>query len=179
MKGKKIILGITGSIAAYKAADLTSALTKEGVDVHCVMTDAAQKLIQPLTLQVLSKNPVHCNLWNNTQTYPLHITLANKADLLLVAPASARILASFAHGLADDLLTNIYLATQAPIMIAPAMNGEMLRHPAVQNNLKQLEKYSVQIIPPQEEGLLACGYEGEGKLAFVETILAKVKTLLN
>ncbi len=178
LDGKTIVLGVTGSIAAYKAADITSQLTKLGANVFCVMTKEAAQIIQPLPLQVLSRNPVGVDLWEEGKGWqPGHIELADKADLLLVAPATANILACFAHGLAPDLLTSIYLATPAPVMIAPAMNGKMLAHPATQANLKTLQARGHHFIEPAE-GLLACGYEGRGKLAPVEEIVRRAEEFL-
>jgi len=178
LDGKTIILGVTGSIAAYKAADIASELTKLGANVFVVMTKEATHIIAPLTLQVLSRNPVGVDLWEEGKGWqPGHIELADKANLLLVAPATANVLANFAHGLAPDLLTSIYLATPAPVLIAPAMNGKMLAHPATQTNLKTLRKRGNQFIDPSN-GLLACGYEGEGKLAPVADIVKRVEELL-
>ncbi|MBC2593553.1 phosphopantothenoylcysteine decarboxylase [Ruficoccus amylovorans] len=173
--GKTIILGVTGSIAAYKAADLASQLTRMGAEVHCVMTHSAAKIVGPITLQTLSRNPVGVDLWREGEGWqPGHIELADKADLLLVAPATANTIACFAQGLAPDLLCSIYLATLAPVMIAPAMNGKMFRHPATQSNIKLLRERGATFIEPQAGGMLACGYEGEGKLAPVEQIIARV-----
>jgi len=178
LDGQVIILGVTGSIAAYKAADIASELTKLGAEVHCVMTKEATQIIAPLTLQVLSRNPVGVDLWDEGKGWqPGHIELADKADLLLVAPATANIVACFAHGLAPDLLTAIYLATPASVMIAPAMNGKMLAHPATQANLETLRARGDLIIDPAE-GMLACGYEGPGKLAPVEDIVRRVEEFL-
>jgi len=175
MQGKRIVLGVTGSIAAYKAADLCSGLVREGAQVHVVMTEAATKLIAPLTLQTLSRNPVHTDMWTAAEKWnPNHIDLADSADLLLVAPATANTLANFANGQAPDLLSNIYLATPAPLLFAPAMNGKMYQHPATQRNIQQLIQWGGVEIPPSK-GMLACGYEGVGKLAPVDEILAKVK----
>ena len=132
MKDKTIILGVTGSIAAYKAADLTSMLVQAGADVRVVMTEAATRIVAPITLQTLSRNPVAVDIWEEENGWqPGHIDLADSADLLAVVPATANTMASFAHGLAPNLLCNIYLATQAPVLIAPAMNGKMLAHPRV------------------------------------------------
>lgn len=179
LNGKTIVLGVTGSIAAYKAADITSQLTKAGASVYCVMTASAARILGPITLQTLSRNPVSVDLWEEGNGWqPGHIELADKADLLLVAPATANIIACFAHGLAPDLLTSVYLATAAPVVIAPAMNCKMLRHPATQANLETLRRRGHIIIDPQKEGMLACGYEGEGKLATVETIVERVKSIL-
>ncbi len=179
LKGKTVLLGVTGSIAAYKAADIVSALVKEGADVHCVMTAEAARLIGPLTLKTLSRNPVGVDLWKEEDDWrPGHIDLADRADLLLVAPATAHTIACFAQGLAPDLLTSIHLATPAPVMIAPAMNGKMLKHPATVANLHTLQQRGVHIIPPQDSGMLACGYEGPGKLATVDTIVQAVRDAL-
>jgi phosphopantothenoylcysteine decarboxylase/phosphopantothenate--cysteine ligase len=178
LDGQTILLGVTGSIAAYKAADIASELTKLGANVFVVMTKEATHIIAPLTLQVLSRNPVGVDLWEEGKGWqPGHIELADKANLLLVAPATANILANFAHGLAPDLLTSIYLATPAPVLIAPAMNGKMLAHPATQANLKILRERGNHFIDPAS-GLLACGYEGEGKLAPVADIVKRVEELL-
>ena len=177
IEGKTILLGVTGSIAAYKAADVTSRLVKLGADVFCVMTAEAARLLGPMTLQTLSRNPVSVDLWEEGNGWqPGHIELADRADLLLVAPATANIIACMANGLAPDLLTSIYLATPAHVMIAPAMNGKMLHHPATQENLKCLDKRSHSIIPPQTDGMLACGYEGAGKLAEVDRIIDAVRS---
>ncbi|MDP0500969.1 MAG: bifunctional phosphopantothenoylcysteine decarboxylase/phosphopantothenate--cysteine ligase CoaBC [Verrucomicrobiota bacterium JB022] len=174
LESKNIVLGVTGSIAAYKAADITSQLVKLGAEVHVVMTEAATRLIAPLTLQTLSRRPVCVSLWDEAEGWqPGHIEIADNADLLLVAPATANTLAQFAHGLAPDLLGNVYLATPAPVMLAPAMNGKMLAHPATQANLRTLAERGHQIIEPAE-GMLACGYEGKGKLAAVDTIVQAV-----
>lgn len=174
LKGRTIILGVTGSIAAYKAADITSRLTEAGAKVFPVMTAEACRFIQPLTLQVLSRNPVASDLWKEGEGWqPGHIELADQADLFLVAPATAHCLALFAHGLAPDLLSSIHLATPAPVMLAPAMNGKMLTHPATQENISTLRARGVHFIEP-DTGMLACGYEGQGKLAAVETIVQSV-----
>ncbi len=175
LEGKIITLGVTGSIAAYKAADLTSQLIKLGAEVYPVMTEAATQFITPMTLQVLSRNPVSVDMWNEGGWQPDHITLADRPDLLLVAPASANTLAQFARGLAADLLSSIYLATPAPVMLAPAMNSKMLNHPATQENIGSLRQRGHLIVEPQEEGVLACGYAGPGKLANVEDIIQAVQ----
>ena len=175
LKGRTILLGVTGSIAAFKAADITSRLTELGASVHPIMTASACRLIQPLTLQTLARNPVAKDLWEEEKNWqPGHIELADRADLLLVAPATAHCLAQFAHGLAPDLLSSIYLATEAPLVVAPAMNGKMLSHPATQANIRLLQERGARMIAPQS-GMLACGYEGDGKLAPVATIVDFVK----
>lgn len=171
-----IVLGITGSIAAYKAADLASQLVKQGHDVHTVMTRAASEFITPLTLQTLTRNPVLVSLEDEKQSWkPGHIDLADRADLFLVAPATANILGEFAHGLAPDPLTSVYLALPrtTPVLIAPAMNGKMWLHPATQRNVATLVDDGCRFVDPAE-GQLACGYEGIGRLAPVEDILAAV-----
>jgi phosphopantothenoylcysteine synthetase/decarboxylase len=176
LKGRTLLLGVTGSIAAFKAADLTSRLTEAGANVFPIMTAGACRFIQPLTLQTLSRNPAAADLWKEGEGWqPGHIELADQADLLLVAPATAHCIAQFAFGLAPDLLTSIYLATPAPVMIAPAMNGKMLAHPATQANIHTLRERGCHFIEPQS-GMLACGYEGPGKLATVETIVDSVVT---
>jgi phosphopantothenoylcysteine decarboxylase len=173
-----IILGITASIAAYKAADLASHLRKAGCDVHVVMTHGAAKFITALTLQTLSRNPVTTDIFDEKAGWqPGHIDLADRADLLLIAPASADILAKLAHGFADEALTAIALATKAPLLVAPAMNGKMWLHPATQNNVTVLRGRGVEFVGP-EEGMLACGYEGIGRLWPVEEIADKALAML-
>ena len=175
---KTIVVGVTGSIAAYKAADLVSKLVKRGFDVHVTMTGAASAFITPLTLQTLSRNNVVTDPFALTgQWEPGHIALADKADLLLIAPASANTIAALAHGLANNYLTEIALATRAPILIAPAMNGKMWEHAATQENVEKLRSRGVQFIGP-EEGLLACGYEGIGRLWPVDEIVARAAEML-
>lgn len=179
MAGKNIVLGVTGSIAAYKAADLTSQLTKLGHEVHVVMTRDATEFITPLTLQVLSRHPVTTDLYDEkADWYPGHIELADNADLVVVAPATANVIAKFTHGLADDTLGAIHLATLAPVLIAPAMNGKMWQHPATQENVATLKKRGVEFIGP-EKGLLACGYEGIGRLWPVEGIVEAITSTLD
>jgi len=174
-----IVIGITGSIAAYKAADLTSKLVKKGHTVHCVMTASATEFITPLTLQTLSRNPVLVSLEDEKDSWkPGHIALADDADLFLVAPATANTIGLMANGLAPDPLTSIYLATKAPVLIAPAMNGKMWNHPATQRNVDQLKKDGCHFIGPEESGMLACGYEGAGRLWEVSGILQEVERAL-
>lgn len=179
MKDKCIVLGVTGSIAAYKAADLTSLLVQAGAQVRVVMTEAATRIIAPITLQTLSRHPVSVDLWAEANGWqPGHIELADSADLFAVVPATANTIACFAHGLAPNLLCNIYLATRAPVLIAPAMNGKMLAHEATQRNLQTLEKRGDHILETAE-GMLACGYEGQGKLAPVELVFKRIEQLLS
>lgn len=177
-KAKNIILGVTGSIAAYRAADITGALVKHGHAVTVVMSAGAQEFITPLTLQTLSKNPVVTGLFDEKESWrPGHIELADEADLLLLAPATANVLAQLAHGLAGDALTAIALATRAPVLVAPAMNGKMWAHPATEANVAILRARGVEFIGP-EEGMLACGYEGLGRLWPVEGIVERAVQML-
>lgn len=172
----KIVLGITGSIAAYKAADLASQLVKAGHEVHAVMSRSACEFITPLTLQTLTRHPVLVSLEDEKDSWkPGHIDLADSADLLLLAPASANALGLLANGLAPDPLTSIYLALprKTRVLIAPAMNGKMWLHPATQRNFAQLKADGCEFIGPAE-GDLACGYQGIGRLADVSDILAAV-----
>ena len=174
LDNKTIIFGVTGSIAAFRAADIILRLVELGADVHVIMTQQAKQFITPLTLQTLSRNPILKDaLLDNDNWKPGHIDIADKADLLLVAPATANTIAHFANGLASDLLSATYLATEASVMIAPAMNGKMLKHPAPQRNMELLQERG-NIILDCQEGMLACGYEGNGKLAVVNDIVNAV-----
>jgi phosphopantothenoylcysteine decarboxylase len=176
----KIVLGVTGSIAAHKAADLASLLTKEKCDVRVVMTSDAQHFITPLPFKTLTRNPVVTNLYDEEEGWqPAHIRLADEADLLLIAPATANVIAKLANGFADDALTCIALALnpEAGILIAPAMNGKMWRHAATQANVATLKKRDAEFIGP-DDGMLSCGYEGIGRLWPVEKILGRALKLL-
>lgn len=169
---KKIVLGVTGSIAAHKAADLASLLAKAKCDVHVVMTMDAQRFITPLPFKTLTRNPVVTGLYDEEEGWkPAHIRLADEADCLLIAPATANVIAKLASGISDDALTCIALAInpKAKIFIAPAMNGKMWLHPATRQNVKILKSRGVKIIGP-DEGMLSCGYEGIGRLWPVEKI---------
>ena len=180
MSGKNIILGVTGSIAAHKAADLASLLAKQGFAVRVVLTADAQKFITPLPFKTLTRRPVVTGLYEEDEGWkPTHIELADTADLLLIAPATANTLAKMANGIADDALTCIALALnpKAKILIAPAMNGKMWQHPATQANVATLKKRGAQFIGP-EKGLLSCGYEGIGRLWPVGDIAARAAKLL-
>ena len=173
-----VVLGVTGSIAAYKSADLASKLVKRGCEVHVVMTHGAQQFVTPLTFQTLSRNPVVTDVFDGAHGWkPGHIDLADRADLLLIAPATANVIAELAHGLANRPLTEIALATLAPVLIAPAMNGKMWQHAATQQNVATLRARGVEFIGP-EEGLLACGYEGLGRLWNVDDIVEHAMKLL-
>ena len=176
-----ILLAVTGSISAYKAADLTSQLTKLGHQVKVLMTPAATAFITPLTLQVLSKQAVLVEVMTEGDPKQIqHIDLGKEADLFLVAPASANTIAKLAHGFADTIVTSTALALPSEVkkFLAPAMNTKMLDHPATQNNLETLKSYGYQIIPPRE-ALLACGDQGSGALASIETILTIIQESLS
>ena len=180
MATRNVVLGVSGSIAAFKAAELASLLTQQGCDVHVVMTADALRFITPLAFKTLSRHPVVTDLYDEAEGWkPSHIELADKADLLLIAPATANNLAKLAHGLADDALTCIALALQprAKVLLAPAMNGKMWLHPATQQNVMTLKARGVEFIGP-EAGLLACGYEGLGRLWPVAQIAARAGALL-
>jgi len=177
---KNVVLGVTGSIAAYKAAELASLLTRQGCDVRVVMTADALHFITPLAFKTLSRHPVTTDLYDEEEGWqPTHIKLADEADLLLVAPATAHTLAKIAYGLANDALSCIALALnpQARSLMAPAMNGKMWLHPATQQNVATLKSRRVEFIGP-EEGLLSCGYEGLGRLWPVDKVAARALELL-
>jgi phosphopantothenoylcysteine decarboxylase len=177
---KNIILGVTGSIAAHKAADLASLLTKQKCNVRVVMTADAQRFITALPFRTLSRNPVVTDLFAEDEGWkPTHIEIADAAGLLLVAPATANIIAKLAQGLADDALTCLALALnpKAKILIAPAMNGKMWLHAATQQNVKALKARGAEFIGP-DEGMLSCGYEGIGRMWPVEAIAQRALKLL-
>ncbi len=177
--GPRIVLGVTGSIAAYRAAELASTLAKESVEVDVILTDEALRFITPLTFAALTKREVYTRENDGMRDgQPAHISIADNADLVVIAPATAHLIALYAHGLAPDLLTSVLLATPAPVLIAPAMNGKMWHHAATQENKILLEKRGVIFVGP-EAGMLACGYEGLGRLwpvpEIAREILARVK----
>ena len=177
---KNVVLGVTGSIAAYKAAELASQLTKQGCDVRVVLTADALKFITALPFKTLSRHPVVTDLYDEEEGWkPAHIRLADEADLLLIAPATANTIAKLALGIADDALSCIALALnpRARLLIAPAMNGKMWLHPATQQNATVLKARGAEFIGP-EEGLLSCGYEGLGRLWPVEKVAGRVEQLL-
>lgn len=168
-----VVVGVTGSIAAYKSADLVSRLVKSGYEVHVAMTHGAQQFVTPLTFQTLSRNPVVTSVFDGPHGWkPGHIDLADRANLLLIAPATANIIAELAQGLASNPICEIALATLAPVLVAPAMNGKMWLHAATQDNVKLLKSRGVEFIGP-EEGMLACGYEGTGRLAGLDEIVER------
>jgi phosphopantothenoylcysteine decarboxylase/phosphopantothenate--cysteine ligase len=168
-----VVLGVTGCIGAYKAAIILRLLQKSGCDVYPVMTAHAQEFISVLTLEKLSGHSVVTGLFQDHDVSIEHISLARRADVVLVAPATANILAKFAHGMADDFLSTLYVSTTAPVVVAPAMNVEMWRHAATRENVKILESRGVRIVHP-ESGYLACGEVGEGRLADPESIVQAV-----
>ena len=169
---KMIVLGVTGSIAAHKAVDLASFLAKAGFDVRVVMTTDAQRFVTSLPFKTLSRHPVVTDLYDEEEGWkPTHITLADEADMLLIAPATANIIAKLANGIADDALSCIALALrpEAKLLIAPAMNGKMWQHPATQQNVATLKARGANFLGP-DAGLLSCGYEGVGRLETVDEI---------
>ena len=180
LNGKKIVLGVTGGIAVYKAVDLVSRLRKQGAEVRVIMTEHAQQFVNPLTFKEISGNKVAVSMWEANQEFNVeHIALANWADAFVVAPATANILAKMANGIADDLLSTTLLAAQAPIIVCPAMNTGMYQNPITQENIAKLEAHGVTVMPPAV-GYLACGVSGPGRLPepqqiveFIDAFFAK------
>ena len=167
---RKIVLGVTGSIAAYKAAELVRLFVKNGDDVHVVMTPAACQFVTPLTFQTLSRNPVEVEQFAPpAQWMPEHISLADRADLVVIAPATANTIAKIRYGLADNLLTATVLAAKAPLVIAPVMNTGMLENPVTQDNLAALRARGVTVVDP-DSGELACGATGKGRMPEADEI---------
>jgi len=178
LKGKTIILGISGGIAAYKAATICSRLVGLGAEVHVIMTEAATRFITPLTLQTLSKNRVHLDTFEELEPQVVtHIDLADRADLILLAPATANVIAKLAHGIADDMLSTTLLAATCPLVIAPAMNVHMYEHPAVTHNMELLAQRGAYFIDPGT-GQLACGYVAKGRLAEPDDIVLAIQQWL-
>ena len=174
----KITLIVTGSIAAYKSAELVRSFKKNNYAVQVVMTRAATEFITPLTMQVLSGNRVSLDLFDLVAEAEIgHIKIADESDLIVVAPATANIIAKYAHGIADDIATTILLAATCPVLVAPAMNVNMWNHLVTQQNVTRLKERGVRIVDP-ECGSLACGWEGNGRLADLEVLLAAVKERL-
>lgn len=179
MTGKVIILGVTGGIAAYKAAEMVRLLVTAGAEVHVIMTRAAQQFVTPLTFQTLSGNPVHSDLFNLIEEQKIgHISLADRADLFVIAPATANFVGKLASGLADDLLTTTVMATKAPVLIAPAMNSRMYQNPLYRENEEKLRRHGYLFVKPAI-GMLACGWEGEGKLQDPAIILESALSVLS
>ena len=181
----KVTVGVSGGIAAYKAAELVRALQQHALDVHVVMTESAMQFVQPLTFASLTGHKVITSLWtppespdSNLDSAIEHIEAAQTTDMLVVAPATANILAKFARGMADDFLTTLYLATTAPVIVAPAMNVNMWQHPATQANVETLAARNVRVVPP-DSGYLACGMTGSGRLADTPAIVEAVLGVLH
>jgi phosphopantothenoylcysteine decarboxylase/phosphopantothenate--cysteine ligase len=178
LNGKRILLGVTGSIAAYKAVELLRLLTQAGAEVQVVMTEAATKFVAPLTFETLTRQPVLLDMWSLAYSHRIgHIEATQRADLFVVAPATARTIARLALGLADDFLSCIYLASRCPVVVAPAMDCDMLAHPAVEENLKCLRGRGVHIVEPST-GPLASGLVGRGRLAELSEILGRIELIL-
>jgi phosphopantothenoylcysteine decarboxylase/phosphopantothenate--cysteine ligase len=176
LQSKRILLGVTGSIAAYKAADLASQLTQAGAEVDVILTEAATKFITPLTFQSLTGRTAYSDLWGS-DAHVIHVGLGERADLLVIAPATADVIARLAHGLANDLLTVTALAARCPVLVAPAMDGGMFAHPATQANLKTLAERGVTLLGPAE-GRMASGLVGRGRMVEPEEILGHVRLAL-
>lgn len=177
LAGKHILLGVTGSIAAYQAADLIGLLRDQMASVRVIMTQAATRFITPLTLEMISGHPVTVDMFAGTGAYVEHITLARGADLLLVAPATANIIGKLANGIADDMLSTTALAVTAPILIAPAMNEQMWFNRIVQGNVERLRKLGIHFVEP-EYGPMACGGEGWGRLARLPVIVRRASEVI-
>ncbi len=176
---RTVVLGVTGSIAAFRAADLCSALRKDGFEMRVCMTRWAREFVGDLTFTTLSNNPVITD--DNIGDFadrPEHLALGDLADLFVVAPATANILGKMAHGVADDIVSTTYLSVQCPVLVAPAMNTRMWEHPAVRENIAVLGRRGVRIVEP-DEGVLACGDIGTGRLAATESILAAIDECLS
>lgn len=178
LTGKTIVIGVTGSIAAYKMADLTSRLVKQGCNVHVIMTKNAANFIHPITFETLTSHKCLIDTFDRNFEFQVeHVSLAKQADVMLIAPASANVIGKMANGIADDMLTTTYLAMKCPILVAPAMNTRMFENPIVQDNIEKLRKYGCQMISPAS-GHLACGDTGSGKLADLDTIYAHLEYAL-
>lgn len=177
-RGKTVVLGVTGGIAAYKALDLVSRLRKRNIDVHVIMTKSATEFVTPLSFQSLSQNMVVCDMFAEPKAFEIqHISLAQKADLLVVVPATANIIGKVANGIADDMLSTTIMATKAPVIFAPAMNSNMYSNPIVQDNINKLGKMGYDFINPIK-GRLACGDEGVGKLEDIGIIAEIINSKL-
>jgi phosphopantothenoylcysteine decarboxylase / phosphopantothenate---cysteine ligase len=178
LQGKTIVVGVTGGIAVYKAVDLVSRLRKLGADIHVIMTKSATQFVQPLTFREISGNPVVTDMWDEPKMWHVqHISLARKADLLAIVPATANIMGKIAHGIADDMLTTTVLATTAPVFLAPAMNTQMYKNPITQDNMHRLRSYGFRIMEPAS-GYLACGEEGMGRLPEPADIVDRIVAIM-
>ena len=177
LRGRRVVLGVTGGIAAYKAIDVCRRLVTAGAHVTPIMTDGAKRFVGETTFSALASDPVQTSLWGGEDPIP-HTTMGQQADLVLVCPATARLLGSYAAGISDGLLTATLLATEAPVVVCPAMHTEMWEHPAVQENLATLRRRGVHVVDP-DEGVLAGGDVGAGRLADPERIVAAVDDILS
>ena len=177
LKGKNVIIGICAGIAIYKVCDLVRSLIKSGANVTCVMTEAATKFITPLTFQSLSKNKVYVDMFDSSYFEIEHVSLAQKADVYVIVPATANTISKLANGMADNLVVSTAIATTAKVIVCPAMNHNMYHHKAVVKNLETLKSYGYEIVDAQR-GLLACGVVGDGCLADNETILKTIENQL-
>jgi phosphopantothenoylcysteine decarboxylase/phosphopantothenate--cysteine ligase len=178
LKSKNVVLGVAGGVAIHKSLDLASQLVKRGTTIRVVMTENAIKMIQPLQFQVISRQPVLTDLFSLSNDWkPPHIDLADRADLLAIVPATANIIGKIANGIADDALSTMAISVHCPILVAPAMNGHMFQHPAVQENMQKLKQRGLTFVEPAS-GMLACGYEGIGRLNEVDVILSAIENVL-
>jgi phosphopantothenoylcysteine decarboxylase/phosphopantothenate--cysteine ligase len=178
MEGKTVVLGVTGGIAAYKSVEIASLLVKKGASVHVVMTEAATRFVAPLTFRTISRNPVSHEMFEDPGVWDvLHVSLAKRADILVVAPTTANCLGKVAHGIADDLLTTVVMATKAPVLLVPSMNEAMYLNPIVRRNIKDLRTLGYNMMEP-DFGYLACGTEGKGRLPEPEDIVSEIERIL-
>ena len=178
LKGKTVVIGITGSIAAYKMANVASMLIKRGVSVHVIMTKNATNFIHPITFESLTGHKCIVDTFDRDFEFDVkHISLAEQADVMLIAPASANVIGKMANGIADDMLTTTWLACKSPVLVAPAMNTNMFENPIVQQNIERLKEFGITIIEP-DSGRLACGTVGKGKLASEETLVKYIEAAL-
>ena len=179
LKDKTVVIGVSGGIAVYKTLDVVSRLRKLGVNVNVIMTKSATEFVTPLSFQSLSQNYVVCDMFEDPKTWDVeHISLAKRADVFLIAPATANVIGKIANGIADDMLTTTVMATKAKVLIAPAMNTNMYENPILQRNINTLKELGYNFVEP-ESGRLACGDTGKGKLASPETIVDEVVKLLS
>ena len=179
LKGREVVLGVTGGIAAYKAAEVVSRLRKQGANVHVIMTKSAMEFVQPLTFETLSNNPVVTDTFDRRAPWEVeHSSLAQRAEVFVIAPATANILAKMACGIADDMLSTTVLATKAPVLVAPAMNTGMWTADATQHNMQTLRSRGVQVVGPGA-GFLACGDVGSGRMSEPQEIVAAIEAILN
>lgn len=176
---KFIVLGVTGGIAAYKACDIAGYLVKEGCEVQALLTREGREFITPLSLQTMSRNKVVTDMFESPEAWdPAHISIADRADLVMIAPATANVIAKLAAGICDDMLTCVACATKAPVLVAPAMNDNMYANPIVKSNIERLKKAGYRFVGPVR-GRLACGREGIGHMADVCDIVKQAKRLIN